>query len=257
MHSPAEDWVRARATGRARGGIATIEDAAASVLGQSGTLPLGLSTKMKLFGGQGSGPASRNARPGANGNGHELPAHRLTLNLTNAENFANMLAKSRMSRTVEVADLLAGMYICDWERLSTYWEDDRQDEIEEFLQRICQMSPQRWHSWIECYDTEKRKEERLSRTWPPLRKLLKRIPPSEGPLQFSDALATVLKQAEQITPFYDRTPGKSIPILTSECVLLCIARTYGTEITKKLAETGLDATKLERDVFSSRRAPRA
>ena len=67
-------------------------------------------------------------------------------------------------------------------------------------------------------------------------------------MQISDALATVLKQAEQITPFYDRTPERSIPILTSECVLLCIARTYGTEITKRLAETGLDATKLERDV---------
>lgn len=211
---------------------------------------------MTLFGRSGSGAASSNGRRPASGNGHGLPAHRLTLNLTNAENFAHMLAKSRMARAVEVADLLAGMYICDWERLSTYWEHDRHDEVEEFFQRICQMSPQRWHSWIEYYDAGRRKEERLARTWPPLRKLLRRMPASEEPLQLSDALATVLKQAEQITPFYDRTPGRSIPILTSECVLLCIARTYGTEITKKLAETGLDVTKLERDVFSSRRAPR-
>jgi hypothetical protein len=211
---------------------------------------------MKLFRRERGGGASGDRREGANGNGHALPAHRLTLNLTQAENFANMLAKSRASRTVEVADLLAGMYICDWDRLSQYWEDDRQDEIEEFLQRICQMSPQRWHSWIEFYDTERRKEERLSRTWQPFRRLLKQIP-TEQPLQLSDGLATVLKQAGQITPFYDRTPERSIPILTSECVLLCIARTYGTEITKKLVETGLDAAKLERDVFSSRRAPRA
>jgi hypothetical protein len=211
---------------------------------------------MKLFGRQGDA-ASGDKRAGANGNGHVLPAHRLTLNLTNAETFANMLAKSRASRTVEVADLLAGMYICDWERLSQYWADDRQDEIEEFLQRICQMSPQRWHAWIEYYDTERRKEDKLARTWPLLRRLRKQTPAAERPVQISDALATVLKQAEQITPFYDRTPERSIPILTSECVLLCISRTYGTEITTKLAATGLDATKLERDVFSSRRGPRA
>jgi hypothetical protein len=211
---------------------------------------------MKLFGREGGGAASGNGREGARGNGHALPAHRLTLNLTNAEHFAHMLAKSRASRTVEVADLLAGMYICDWERLSKYWDDYRQDEIEEFLQRICQISPQRWHAWIEDYDTERRKEEKFVRTWQPLRRLLKQMP-DERPLQLSDALATVLKEAEQITPFYDRTPERSIPILTSECVLLCIARTYGTEITKKLLATGMDAAKLEKDVFTPKRAPLA
>ncbi|MGA8870024.1 MAG: hypothetical protein WB460_02730, partial [Candidatus Acidiferrales bacterium] len=151
---------------------------------------------MKLFGREGGGAASGDKGERARGNGHALPAHRLTLNLTNAENFAHMLAKSRASRTVEVADLLAGMYICDWERLSKYWDDYRQDEIEEFLQRICQISPQRWHAWIEEYDGMRRKEERLARTWPPLRRLLKRMP-DERPLQLSDALATVLKEAEQ------------------------------------------------------------
>jgi hypothetical protein len=211
---------------------------------------------MKLFGRESGGAASGDRRAGANGNGHALPAHRLTLNLTQAENFASMLAKSRASRTVEVADLLAGMYICDWDHLSRYWEDDRQGEIEEFLRRICQISPQRWHAWIEFYDTSRRKAERLARAWQPLRRLLKQIP-SERPLEPSNALATVLKQAEQITPFYDRTPQRSIPILTSECVLLCIARTYGTELTKKLVETGLNTARLEHDVFSSKRAPRA
>jgi hypothetical protein len=211
---------------------------------------------MRLFGREGGDTASGDKGERARGNGHAFPAHRLTLNLTNAENVANMLAKSRAARTVEVADLLAGMYICDWERLSQYWDDRRQDEIEEFLQRMCQMSPQRWHAWIEYYDTERRKEERLAHTWQPLRRLLKQIP-SERPLQQSDALATVLKQAAQITPFYDRTPERSIPILTSECVLLCIARTYGTEITKKLTATGLNAAKLEKDVFAPKRAPLA
>ena len=46
--------------------------------------------------------------------------HRLTKDLSRAETLATMLAQSRAGRVVEVADLLAGMYIYDWERLSKY-----------------------------------------------------------------------------------------------------------------------------------------
>jgi hypothetical protein len=45
-------------------------------------------------------------------------SHRLTKDLARAESLAEMLAHSRAANAVEVADLLAGMYIYDWERLS-------------------------------------------------------------------------------------------------------------------------------------------
>ena len=44
--------------------------------------------------------------------------HRLTKDLSRAETLATMLAQSRAARVIEVADLLAAMYIYDWERLS-------------------------------------------------------------------------------------------------------------------------------------------
>ncbi len=69
-----------------------------------------------------------------------------------------MLAQSRAARAVEVADLLAGMYIYDWERLSKYWED--QDNIEQYLQQICRISPQRWHHWIQFYDQQRHGDAR-------------------------------------------------------------------------------------------------
>ena len=82
-------------------------------------------------------------------------SHRLTRDLVRAEKLAQMLATSRAAAVVDVPDFLAGMYIYEWERLSRFWEEH--DEIEELLQRICQISPQRWHRWIEFYD-ESRKE---------------------------------------------------------------------------------------------------
>jgi len=213
---------------------------------------------MKLFGRK-DDAASGARRKHADGNGNSARAsHRLTLDLTRAEKFAAMLAKSRASHVVEVADFLAGMYICDWDRLSKYWEAKNHEEVETFLQRICQMSPQRWHSWIQLYDQERHKEDGR-RGWRLLSLLsrLKKEPPSEQPLQQSAALGAVLRQAEQIAPFRDTAEGRSIPILTSESVLLCIARNYGSEISRKLAATGLDAAKLEKDALFPKRAPLA
>ncbi|MGD0956867.1 MAG: hypothetical protein ABR953_08535 [Candidatus Acidiferrales bacterium] len=210
---------------------------------------------MKLFGRK-DDAASRDRRRYADGNGNALRAsRRLTLNLTRAEKFAAMLAKSRASHVMEVADLLAGMYICDWDRLSRYWEAKNHEEVETFLQSICQISPQRWHSWIQLYDQERHKEEGR-RIWR-LFIRLKKEPPSEPRVQESTGLGAVLRQAEQIAPFRDTAEGRSIPILTSECVLLCIARNYGSEISRKLAATGLDAAKLEQDALFPKRAPLA
>src|ERR1700683_1295251 len=77
-------------------------------------------------------------------------SHRVTKDLERSETLASMLAHSRASRTVEVADLLAGMYIYEWENLSKFW--GQQDQVETFLQQICRISPQRWHHCIEFYD---------------------------------------------------------------------------------------------------------
>jgi len=208
---------------------------------------------MKLFGGKDS------TRPSGRGDAQDSSAepqasHRLTLELKRAETFATMLARSRASQAIEVADLLAGMYICNWDRISHYWDESRHDEVEDLLRRICQISPQRWHSWIEHYDHQHREEENPS--WHVFG-FLKRQKTAEKPLQPSAALATALKQAEQIAPSYDRTADRSIPILTTECVLLSIVRNLGSEVSRKLVATGLDVARLEKDVLLPRRPPRA
>jgi hypothetical protein len=179
--------------------------------------------------------------------------HRVTLELARAEAFAAMLASSRASQVIEVSDLLAGMYICNWERLSLYWHEEDREEIESFLRGICRISPQRWHSWIEIYDGLQRRDER----WHLLRPLekLKKLTAAETALRPSSALAAVLKRAEELAPSRDSVGDGNLPILTSECVLLCIVRSFGSEVTKKLAGTGLDADRLERDALFPRRGP--
>src|ERR1700677_1660011 len=177
-------------------------------------------------------------------------AHRLTKDLSRAESLAEMLAHSRAASTVEVADLLAGMYIYDWERLSKYWPE--QDGIEEYLQQICRISPQRWHYWIEFYDQQRRGEEKPAKwQWP-----RPKGPEADSkPLPRSSELNVLLKSAEELAPAHDVVEGRMIPILTCECVLLAIAKRTDSEIGHRLVAAGLNVGELEQAARNPRHAP--
>jgi hypothetical protein len=207
---------------------------------------------MKLFGRKSSGALPRPANPGQaiSGNDGEV-THRLTKDLARAECLARMLAASRASAVVEVADYLAGMYIYEWERLSKYWQ--QQEEVEGFLQRICQISPQRWHQWIEFYDHERREEDRQK---PRMRFGSTKDQKAGGKTPIaSRELNSILRKAEEIAPHHDSYEGRSIPILTSECVLLAIAKNEGSAISQTLRETGLDVASLEQSARNPKHAP--
>ncbi len=166
---------------------------------------------------------------------------------------ATMLASSRASGLIEVADFLAGLYISDWDRLSQYWDEENREEAETFLRQLCRLSPQRWSSWLERYDHQRRQGDNATR-WRWFRSRLPKGSGSSKP-RWSEALEAVLEHARKITPFHDDAGARRIPIVTSECVLLCIARSHGSEVSRKLAVSGLDTVRLECDVLFPRRSP--
>jgi hypothetical protein len=211
---------------------------------------------MKLFGRKGE----KGARPHVGTEGHadgkgadRSPSHQLTLNLARAEGVAVMLAKSRAARMVEVADLLAGIYIHDWERLSHYWKDNDQEEIEAYLRLICRISPERWHFWIQLHHNQQQTGARW-RKW--LRKSFEGEHSPGKSLRRSAALEAVLKEAEKIAPSHEIVNGRKLPILSSECVLLCMARDSQSEISRKLVHTGMDLAALAHEAIFPKWAPR-
>ena len=206
---------------------------------------------MKIFGRKAAANAGR-ARGAKQKEGQLSSSHRVTLDLYRAEVLAAMMAKSRSSGSIEITDLLAGMYISNWERLSRYWANSKQEDVEMLLRRICRISPQRWHSWIESYQASR--GDSAKRVWQRLRRSKNGKAADDSPRPSADILS-VLKSAERITPFRERSGGTSTPILTTECVLLCILRNSGSEISRRLAATGIDEPQLERDVLLPRRAP--
>lgn len=189
-----------------------------------------------------------------------LVTHRLTVTLSRSEKLAAMLASSRAARTIDVADMLGGMYLYDWDRLSKYWNEGTHQATESLLRKICHISPQRWHYWMELYDSQKQAGGRL-RSWRALQRLAlmrKEQPPQKRTLQKSAPLRAVYEQAERLAPFRDSIGDRKIPVLTSECVLLCIVRnpnSAGLELSRKLVHTGLNIVKLERAALAPSRPP--
>lgn len=201
--------------------------------------------------------AARSAR--ADGS-QQNPAveRRLTAGLAHASRLAGMVARSRAARQVEVADMLAGMYIYEWERLSAFWGDH--EAIEALLRKICSISPQRWNHWIELYDRQRREEQAEAAS--PWRRLMQRTrsaanenEPNTDNLPRSQELAKILRSAAEISPFRDELADHTVPVLTSETVLLCIARNEDSDLSHSLRQTGLDIPALERAARDPRRVP--
>jgi hypothetical protein len=176
------------------------------------------------------------------------------LDLERSRAAAAMIAKSRASGVIEVADMVAGMYLSNWERLSRYWPEESHERIETFLRKICQISPQRWNSWIEFYDAERHRtgNPAIQFKW---RDLLQKKSATPAAARPSADLEAVLERAQAIAPFRDTYDNRQLPVLTLECVLLCIVRTPDSEIAGRLAGSGLDMPRLEQEARNPRHAP--
>jgi hypothetical protein len=178
--------------------------------------------------------------------------YRFVLDLERARVIATMVARSRASAAIEMVDMVAGMYLSNWERLSRYWMEEEHDRVEGFLRRICQISPQRWNSWITFYDAERRRSQRTN--WGILAPWKADTEP-ETPLRFSADLAAALREARQVAPFRDAQDGRQLPVITTECLLLSIANTQGSQFARQLVETGLDLPKLDQEARNPRHTP--
>ena len=187
--------------------------------------------------------------------------HRLTLDLSRAMELATMLASSRASHFIEITDLLAGLYIYEWDRLASYWPEENREHVEQMLQEICQISPQRWNYWITLYDAQRKEFEPQPR-WRQFGKPKQKIRRAPVPVP-STGLRSAFDAAEWVSPFRDphanaekdARDAAAIPVLTTECVLLCIAKYTSSEVGKKLAHSGLDVDQLERAVLDPKRSP--
>jgi hypothetical protein len=186
-----------------------------------------------------------------------LAPRRLTRDLLRAFELAVMLAHSRASATIEVADLLAAMYIDNWEHLKRYWPDPR--EVEKSMRKLCEFSPQRWNYWIKTYNETRDDQPRkkwLGMPIPPMRQAGKDPGTMFGKqFELSEQLRIALKAADKAAPYQDKVGTRTIPIVSSDCVLLCMVKNTTSDVARKLLATGIDLGALEKAARFPKHAP--
>lgn len=166
-----------------------------------------------------------------------------------------MLAHDRDEHVIDVADVLAGIYINSLEKIAKYWPD--QESVEDFVEEHCRINPQRWDYWIEHFDQMFRRPKksfgRIQIRVPALR----RKPRSFVGIGFQQSpdLLSAYKFAEGMATSRSDRFGEQLPVVTLESFLLAVVK-QSAPISQHLRESGLNLTKLEEDVSHPKRPPR-
>lgn len=129
--------------------------------------------------------------------------------------FAGYLAVRRRSKEMSPRDLLGGLYICWFERISPYWPET--EDLDNLVQTECLVSPPVWFARMEAYDAVyRRKFSFMGRC--------------------SRDVDTILTTARDAA----KTNAPRSPQGWTEHLLLAMAKHSELDISGKLLESGID-----------------
>ncbi len=139
------------------------------------------------------------------------------------------------SGPITVTHLLRSLYVVDLERMLLYWNSWRDwVKIESVMRRFCGLTRPRWVYWLELYESTRRKRKPAF--------LNKLIP-------YDAHVAAIFEEAAGLAARYRKGSSE---IGFREIFLATTKHQDLTPIGALLA-TGLDLSRLERDVISGRR----
>ncbi|HWZ54490.1 MAG TPA: hypothetical protein VNZ63_00365 [Verrucomicrobiae bacterium] len=179
--------------------------------------------------------------------------HMDTRHLRWATTFAMVVAYSTWREEVTASDLLAGLYVANFERISLFWPHP--EYLEDFIAEYCDWSEPRWATWERYHEEHRRSARRYSilRWFGPLGRVT--IRGKKQPRRFvgfrfhySPDCNLVFETAEKLTPYTAKAPfsDKTVPLLTPEIVLLAFLRTEALPLGKSLRDSGLIVEQLEK-----------
>jgi hypothetical protein len=157
--------------------------------------------------------------------------------------FAQLIAFCKSRDELVPSDLLAGIYVANWERVSKFWS--RPELFEDFVAEFCDWDEPRWLTWQRWQD-ESRRAPRRSRFYFTIRGKRWGKPHLFGSMfKLSPEWKRIFETGERLTPYRAPHRGRILPLLTPEIMLLAVVRTEGIPIVKHLQNTDLMLDKLE------------
>jgi hypothetical protein len=161
-----------------------------------------------------------------------------------AKTFSMVIAHAKQQTEIQLRDLVAGIYVANFERILRFWPDAA--TFEDFIAEHCDWSEHRLMTW-DRWNYELQHPPRTISI--PFTRSFFQIPRKHTfagkRFGLSDELKRVYSTAEGMSPNKVTSFGRVVPLITPELFLVATARTEGVELGKRLRDSGIEMGALE------------
>jgi len=170
--------------------------------------------------------------------------HAESRHLRMAKTISMVIAHAKQQKEIQLRDLIAGIYVANFERILQFWPDAA--TFEDFIAEHCDWSEHRLLTW-DRWNYELQHPPRTISI--PFTSRFYQIPRKHtftGKLfGVSDELKRVYSTAEQLSPNKVTSFGRVVPLITPELFLVAAVRTDGIELAARLKDSGIELGALE------------
>lgn len=175
--------------------------------------------------------------------------------LRTANMISMVIAHAKQQRQIQLRDLIAGIYVGNFERILRLWPDAA--TFEDFVAEHCDWSEHRLQTWDRWNYESQHPSRTISILFTPRFFQIRRRHTFTGKtFGRSDDLKRVYSTAEEISPNKVTHPvGVTVPLITPEVFLVATVRTDGIELGTRLRDSGIELAALEQVAIQELKQP--
>lgn len=171
-----------------------------------------------------------------------------------AKTISMVIAHAKRRKEIQLRDLIAGIYVANFERLLRFWPDAA--IFEDFVAEHCDWSEHRIMTWDRWNYESQHPPFTLSIPFTAsFFQILRRHTITGRWFGFSDELKRVYSTAEQLSPNKVTSFGQVVSLITPELFLFATVRTNGIELGTRLKDSGIELGALEQSATQQLKEP--
>lgn len=180
-------------------------------------------------------------------------SHAESRHLRMAKTISMVIAHAKRQKDIQLRDLIAGIYVANFERIVRFWPDAA--TFEDFIAEHCDWSEHRLATWDRWNYELQHPPRTISIPFTTRFFQIRRKHTFTGKMfGFSDELKRVYSTAEQLSPNRVTSFGRVVPLITPELFLVATVRTEGN-LGDRLRDSGIEVGVLERVAIRQLKEP--
>jgi len=170
--------------------------------------------------------------------------HAESRHLRMAKTISMVIAHAKRQKELQLRDLIAGIYVANFERILRFWPDAA--TFEDFVAEHCDWSEHRLATWDRWNYELQHPPRTISFPFTNWFCQIRRKHTFTGKMfSMSYELKRVYSTAEELSPNKVTSFGRIVPLITPELFLVATVRTEGIELAARLKDSGIELGTLE------------